>query len=66
MRLATVPTPDGFEARPVGLDGTAVMMMATAAGVDTRMLAAIFPRIEAAILNPVLSDEQEEVPDDDA
>lgn len=42
------------------------MMMATAAGVDTRMLVSILPRIEAAIINPAMPEDEEEDDDDDA
>jgi hypothetical protein len=49
--------------RPVGLDFSAVMMTAQAAGVAGPMLAEILPRIESAIVNP--PDELEEEADDD-
>ncbi|WP_426256043.1 DUF7697 family protein [Sphingomonas sp. DC2300-3] len=60
-----MPTPEGFTTRAVGLDNTAVMMMASAAGVDTRMLVSILPQIEAAIINPAQPGEEEGEDDDD-
>ncbi len=41
------------------------MMMASAAGVDTRMLVSILPQIEAAIINPAQPGEEEGEDDDD-
>lgn len=59
MRFASVPGPDGPYDRPVGLDNTAVMMTGQALGVDLALVAAILPRIEAAVINPPEGNEQE-------
>lgn len=42
------------------------MMMAAAAGVDARMLVAILPQIEAAIINPAEPEQEEDDYDGDA
>ncbi|MGI4879905.1 MAG: DUF7697 family protein [Janthinobacterium lividum] len=50
MRIATIGDPAGSMSRPVGLDFGAVLAMGAAAGVDSEMLAAVLPEIEAAVL----------------
>lgn len=55
-----MPGPDGPVTRPIGLDNTAVMMTGQALGVDLALIAAILPRIEAAVINPPEGAEQED------
>ena len=60
---ATIPTPDGFTTRAIGLNFAPIMMLGAARGVDMRLLAEILPLIEGHVINP--SEDLEDQGDDD-
>ena len=66
IRPAIIPTAEGFVTRPIGLDFGAIMMVGAARGADLTMLAEILPRIEAAVLNPPDTFDEEADDDDDS
>jgi hypothetical protein len=64
-----VPVPIGMgmtvRSEPCGLDFGAVMMVATAAGADTALVADVLPAVEQAILLGQRNDEEAEDMEDD-
>lgn len=64
-----MPVPIGMgmtvRSEPCGLDFGAVMMVATAAGADTALVADVLPAVEQAILLGQRNDEEAEDMEDD-
>lgn len=56
----------GMMLKPVGLDFGAIMLVGAGAGVNLRLLSAVLPDVEIAVISPADDDPTDDCLEDDA